>query len=116
MKKGLINSFQVQLPKMDEVIKQTYTDHEIMILLKKPDMKKSDFPEYRNWVLVNYMLGTGNRAGTMRRCIRLKDMAPQRRIPPRRLAMQRKIQGLEGLPGDAFNRGANTSGLPRGIQ
>ena len=28
-------------------------------------MKKSEFPEYRNWVLVNYMLGTGNRAGTI---------------------------------------------------
>jgi len=65
MKKGHINSFQVQLPKMDEVIKETYTDHEIMLLLKKPDMKKIEFAEYRNWVLVNYMLGTGNRAGTI---------------------------------------------------
>ena len=45
IKKGYIKSFQVQLPKMDEIIKQTYTDHEIMLLLKKPDMKKSEFPE-----------------------------------------------------------------------
>jgi len=65
IKKGYIESFGVQLPKMDEVIKQTYTDHEIMLLLKKPDMKKSDFTEYRNWVLINYMIGTGNRAGTI---------------------------------------------------
>ena len=65
MKKGYINNFQVQLPKMDEIVKQTYTDHEIMLLLKKPDMKKSEFPEYRNWVLINYMIGTGNRAGTI---------------------------------------------------
>jgi len=65
MKKGYINNFHVQLPKMDEVIKKTYTDHEIMLLLEKPDIKKCDFSEYRNWVIVNYMLGTGNRAGTI---------------------------------------------------
>ena len=65
MKKGYINGFKVQLPKMDEIIKKTYTDHEIMLLLEKPDIKKCGFPEYRNWVLVNYMLGTGNRAGTI---------------------------------------------------
>jgi len=65
IKKGYIESFQVQLPKTDEIIKETYTDHEIMLLLKKPDMKTSSFSEYRNWVLVNYMLGTGNRAGTI---------------------------------------------------
>jgi len=65
MKKGYINEFKVQLPKMDEVVKETYTDQEIMALLKKPDMKKSEFTDYRNWVLVNYILGTGNRAGTI---------------------------------------------------
>ena len=65
IKKGYIDNFQIQLPKMDEVVKQTYTDHEIILLLKKPDLKKTGFPEYRNWVLVNYMLGTGNRAGTI---------------------------------------------------
>jgi len=65
MKKGYINEFKVQLPKMDEVVKKTYTDREIMLLLKKPDMKKSDFPDYRNWVIINHMLGTGNRAGTI---------------------------------------------------
>ena len=65
IKKGYIESFQIQLPKMDEIVKKIYTDHEIMLLLKKPDIKKSDFPEYRNWVIINYILGTGNRAGTV---------------------------------------------------
>jgi integrase/recombinase XerD len=73
MKKGYVKDFQVLLPKMDEVVKETYTDNEIMLLLKKPDMKKSDFPEYRNWVIVNYMLGTGNRAGTILN-IKIEDL------------------------------------------
>jgi len=38
---------------------------ELTLLLKKPDIAKCGFAEYRNWVLVNYMLGTGNRAGTI---------------------------------------------------
>jgi len=65
IKKGYIIDFKVQLPKIDEVVKETYNDHEIKLLLKKPDMKKASFSEYRNWVLVNYMLATGNRAGTI---------------------------------------------------
>lgn len=65
MKKGYIKEFRVELPKVDEVVKDTYTDHEIALLLKKPDMKSATFAEYRNWVIINYMLGTGNRAGTI---------------------------------------------------
>jgi len=65
MKKGYIKQFSVELPKADEVVKETYTDPEIKLLLKKPDIKTARFSEYRNWVLVNYMLGTGNRAGTI---------------------------------------------------
>jgi len=65
MKKGYIKDFSVQLPKIDEVVKQTYTDQEIALLLKKPDMKQAEFCEYRNWTLVNFMLATGNRASTI---------------------------------------------------
>ena len=65
MKKGYIKQFSVELPKADEVVKETYTEPEIRLLLKRPDMKTARFSEYRNWVLVNYMLGTGNRAGTI---------------------------------------------------
>jgi len=50
---------------MDEEVKETYTDQEIALLLKKPDMKSAEFSEYRNWVIINYVLGTGNRAGTI---------------------------------------------------
>ncbi|MDR1410421.1 MAG: tyrosine-type recombinase/integrase [Oscillospiraceae bacterium] len=65
MKKGYLQDFVVQLPKIDEVVKDTYTDSEVKILLEKPDIKSASFAEYRNWVIINYMLGTGNRAGTI---------------------------------------------------
>jgi len=73
MKKGYIQQFAVQLPKMDEVVKDTYTDAELALLLKKPNIKKCSFAEYRNWVLINFMLGTGNRVGTIVN-IKLEDV------------------------------------------
>lgn len=48
-----------------ETVKETYTDAELMILLKKPD-RKCDFCEYRNWVIVNFLLNSGCRAATVR--------------------------------------------------
>lgn len=35
-------------------------------MLKKPDVKKCTFSEYRNWVMINYVLGTGQRLNTIR--------------------------------------------------
>jgi|GEM_PF-3732727 len=43
MKKGYIRQFSVQLPKTDEVVKETYTDQEVRLLLKKPDVKSASF-------------------------------------------------------------------------
>ena len=51
--------------KTNEVIKDPYTDKEIELLLKKPNIKKCNFAEYRNWVLVNYLISTGNRIQTV---------------------------------------------------
>ena len=49
-----------------QVIKQTYTDDELKKLLAKPNMRKCNFAEYRNWVIVNFLLNCGCRAGTLR--------------------------------------------------
>jgi len=35
------------------------------LLLKKPNPKQCSFTEFRNWVIINYLLGTGNRASTV---------------------------------------------------
>lgn len=55
---GYIDSFKISLLKNEKEIKQTYTDDEIKLLLRKPDLKKCLFAEYRNWVVINYLLAT----------------------------------------------------------
>lgn len=64
MKQRYINRFEILVPKADKVIKETYTDYELQILLKKPS-KDADFTEYRNWVITNFLLATGVRSRTV---------------------------------------------------
>ena len=64
MKEGYTKEFQVTLPKQKQTIKETYTEADLERLLKKPDLKKCTFSEYRSWVLINYLVGTGNRIRT----------------------------------------------------
>lgn len=65
MKQGYIQKFDMQLMKVDETIKEVYTDEELKKLLKKPDVAKCSFSEYRTWVIVNYIMATGNRILTI---------------------------------------------------
>ena len=51
--------------KEKETVKETYTDAELAILVARP-AKDCDFCEYRNWVIVNYLLNSGCRAATLR--------------------------------------------------
>lgn len=57
----------VELVRAKKVVKPTYTDEELEKLLKKPNIKakNASFSEYRNWVLINYLLATGNRVSTV---------------------------------------------------
>ena len=61
-----ISDVQVQLYKAEETIKETYSDAELMLLLKKPNIRHSTFAEYRNWVIINFLLNSGCRAATIR--------------------------------------------------
>jgi len=65
MEMGYMPKFSIRLIKCDKEIKETYTTEELDRLLKKPDVKKTGFAEYRNWVIVNYLLATGNRLRTL---------------------------------------------------
>ncbi|MCX8074893.1 MAG: site-specific integrase [Clostridia bacterium] len=65
MEMGYTKPFKITLIKTEKTIKPTYTDYELQLLLKKPDLNKCNFSEYRNWVIVNYLLATGNRASTV---------------------------------------------------
>ena len=48
-----------------ETVKETYTDAELAIILKRPD-KNCSFCEYRNWVIVNFLMNCGCRSASLR--------------------------------------------------
>lgn len=65
MGQGYTKRFSISLIRAEKPLKEVYTDAELEKLLKKPNVKNSSFAEYRNWVLVCYLLGTGNRRKTV---------------------------------------------------
>lgn len=73
MDEGYFNDFKIQLIKIDEPRKEPYTEDEIKRLLAPPDFKKCGFVEWRNWLLVSYLLDTGNRLSTVIN-IKIKDV------------------------------------------
>jgi len=73
MKLGYIEEFKIPKIKTDKPVIETYTDEELELLLKKPDLHKCSFLEYRNWVIINFLLATGCRARTL--CnLKIKDL------------------------------------------
>ena len=65
--------FKVIVPKADKKIKETYSNDELMVLLKKPNMDKCSFSEYKTWAFENYLLATGNRISTALN-VKIKDV------------------------------------------
>ena len=53
----------LKLMREDEEIKEPYTSAELKRLLKKPTSNR--WTEWRAWAMVNYLVSTGNRAGTV---------------------------------------------------
>jgi len=65
MERGYVQEFKIKLIRFNKKIKETYSNGELDILLKKPNLKTCAFAEFRSWVMINYLLGTGNRLSTM---------------------------------------------------
>ena len=57
-------SFKVELVKGQEPLPKTFTEEEVEILTQKP-VNVRDFAEWRTWAIVNWIVGTGNRAATI---------------------------------------------------
>jgi len=73
MKMGYMDSFMITIPKAVKKVKETYTDEELKVLLKKPNLSKCSFTEYKTWVYINYLLATGNRISTVIN-LKIKDL------------------------------------------
>lgn len=81
-----------------ETVKEIYTDAELMLLLQKP-ARSCDFCEYRNWVIINFLVNCGCRAGTIRN-IQNRDVDFERKQVIFRHTFARKF--LMDCGGDAF--------------
>jgi integrase/recombinase XerD len=68
-----ITSLNIPIYRGEETVKDTYTDKELEVLLKKPDIHKCSFSEYRDWVIINFLLNSGSRASTVR-AIQIRDV------------------------------------------
>lgn len=73
MKLGYLEKFAIPKIKADKEIIETYSEKEIGVLLKKPKLKECTFNEYRNWVIINFLLATGCRTRTLVN-IRINDL------------------------------------------
>ena len=61
----IIDFFKIRMPHADKPLKEAYTEEELSKLLKKPNLRKCSFAEYRSWVMVNYFLSTGQRMNSV---------------------------------------------------
>ena len=60
-----IKPFRIVCIRAEKKQKETYSEHEIIALIKRPDVKTCSFAEFRSWAMVNYFLATGNRLETV---------------------------------------------------
>ncbi len=65
MQKNYLEEFKINLIKEEKTIRKTYSERELTALLEKPDINKCLFGKYRDWVIVNFLLGTGSRSLTL---------------------------------------------------
>lgn len=73
MKKEYVQSFKIMIPKADKQPIETYTDRELKVLLRKPNLKKCSFTEYKTWVMTNFLLSTGARRNSIIN-VKVKDI------------------------------------------
>lgn len=73
MNEGYLPHFKMKAIKVDRTGVETYTDAELMKLLKKPNIKKCKFIEYQSWVITNFLFSTAVRQRSLR-YIKIKDV------------------------------------------
>ena len=74
-----ITRLNIPLYKAEETVKETYSDAELLKLLQKPNIRKCNFAEYRNWVIINLLLNNGCRAATIRNIL-IRDLDLDNRV------------------------------------
>ena len=73
MNEGYIQSYKMQAIKVDKSHIETYNEQELLLLLKKPNIKKCSFIEYQAWVMTNFLFSTAVRQRSLM-FIKVKDI------------------------------------------
>ena len=73
MNEGYIPHFKMQAIKVDKTHVETYSDEELQLLLKKPNIKQCSFTEYECWVMTNFLFSTGVRQRSLNHIL-VKDI------------------------------------------
>lgn len=73
MREGYVEPFKVKEMKVDRQAVETYTEEELAILLRKPNIKKCRFLEYQAWVMTNFLFSTGLRQRSLIH-LQIKDL------------------------------------------
>ncbi len=70
---GLLERFQIRAIKVDKTNIKTYTEEELTLLLKKPNIRQCSFTEYQCWVITNFLFSTGIRQRSLT-FLKIKDI------------------------------------------
>lgn len=73
MKNDYMKVCDLKLIKASKEPIECYTDDELKLLLKKPNIRKCSFTEYKSWVIINFLLSTGIRLNSLIN-IQIKDV------------------------------------------
>ena len=73
MNEGFVPHFKMKAIKVDKSHIETYSEEELKLLLKKPDLKKCTFTEYQCWVMTNFLFSTAVRQRSLMN-IKIKDL------------------------------------------
>lgn len=60
----LFTELEITMLKGQEEPIKSFSDDDLILILQKP-VNKMDFVEWRTWTIINWVLATGNRAGTL---------------------------------------------------
>ena len=90
MDRDYIPHFKMSAIKVDKTPVETYTEAELIKLLKKPDLKKCSFAEYQSWVMTNFLFSTGVRQRSLNN-IKIRDIDFDNKYITLKVTKNRKV-------------------------
>ena len=90
MSEGYMKPFPMKAIKAMRNSVEAYTDDEMRLLLKKPNIRNCSFLEYETWVIINFLFSTGIRQRSLRH-IQIKDIDFDNNVAVIKVTKNRKV-------------------------